>query len=136
MIGIQAGASSKTHVTRPGAASKRRAPNWRSACSQTGAGGWASITAMSRLWLGNRDQASNLVLSMNNIQHFDGPTFEADVIQAAEPVVVDFWAEWCTPCKMMETAVEELAEGFGGKVKVGELDVGDTQEYALQSYVI
>src|SRR2546430_3615044 len=132
MIGIQAGASSKTHVTRPGAASKRRAPNWRSACSQTGAGGWASITAMSRLWLGNRDQASNLVLSMNNIQHFDGPTFEADVLQAAEPVVVDFWAEWCPPCKMMEPAVGTLAEEVAGKVKIGKLDGDPNPQIPIQ----
>src|SRR5438093_12681960 len=121
MIGIQAGASSKTHVTRPGAASKRRAPNWRSACSQTGAGGWASITAMSRLWLGNRDQASNLVLSRNNIQHFDGPTCEADVLQAAQPVVGDDCAEWCPPCKTMEPAGESLAEEFAGDVKICQL---------------
>src|SRR3989440_6378478 len=136
MIGIQAGASSRTHVTRPGAASKRRPPNWRSACSQTGAGGWASITAISRLSLGNRHQAAPLVFDMNKIQHFDSPTFEADVLQAAEPVVVDFWAEWCPPCKMMEPAVEALAEELAGKVKIGKLDVDADPEIAIQYNVM
>jgi len=60
---------------------------------------------------------------MNNLQHFDGPTFEADVLNSADPVVVDFWAEWCPPCKMMEPAVESLADEFAGKVKIGKLDV-------------
>ena len=58
---------------------------------------------------------------MNNLQHFDGPTFEADVLKSAEPVVVDFWADWCPPCKMMEPAVETLAVEFAGKVKIGKL---------------
>ena len=73
---------------------------------------------------------------MNNIQHFDGPTFEADVLQAAEPVVVDFWAEWCPPCKMMEPAVETLAEEFAGKVKIGKLDVDANPEIAIQYNVM
>ena len=52
----------------------------------------------------------------DNLVHFDGPTFEAQVLNASEPVVVDFYADWCPPCKMMEPVVHQLAEEFEGKV--------------------
>lgn len=68
----------------------------------------------------------------NNIRHFDGPTFEADVLQAGEPVVVDFYADWCPPCKMMEPVVEQLATEFAGKVKIGGLNTDDNQEIAIR----
>jgi thioredoxin 1 len=69
---------------------------------------------------------------MENLMHFDGPTFEADVLKAAEPVVVDFYADWCGPCRMMEPAVESLADEFAGKVKIGKLDVDSNQEIAIR----
>src|SRR5690349_14380948 len=69
---------------------------------------------------------------MQNVQHFDGPTFEADVLQSAEPVVVDFYADWCPPCRMMEPAVETLADEFAGKVKIGKLNVDHNQEIAIR----
>ena len=49
--------------------------------------------------------------------------FENEVIQSDKPVLVDFWAEWCGPCKMIAPAIEELAEAYEGKVKIGKLDV-------------
>jgi thioredoxin 1 len=69
---------------------------------------------------------------MINIQHFDGPTFEADVLQAAEPVVVDFYADWCGPCHMMAPVIEQLAGELAGKVKIGKLDVDANQEIAIR----
>jgi thioredoxin 1 len=69
---------------------------------------------------------------VKNLQRFDGPTFEADVLQASEPVVVDFYAEWCPPCKMMEPVVEQLAQEFAGKVKIGELNTDENQEIAIR----
>ena len=69
---------------------------------------------------------------MVNIQHFDGPTFEADVLQAAEPVVVDFYADWCGPCHMMAPVIEQLAGELAGKVKIGKLDVDANQEIAIR----
>src|SRR6185437_2088490 len=103
-------------VTSPGAASKNRAPNWRTACSQAGAGGGAAMTDMARFWHGNRSREGTLVTSVKNLQRFDGPTFEAEVLRATEPVVVDFYADWCPSCKMMETVVEKLADEFAGLV--------------------
>ena len=50
----------------------------------------------------------------------DKSNFQSDVLQAQEPVVVDFWAEWCGPCKMIAPALEEIAKELGGKVNVDE----------------
>jgi thioredoxin 1 len=69
---------------------------------------------------------------MENIQHFDGPTFDAEVLQAKEPVVVDFTAVWCPPCQMMAPVVERLAEEFAGKVKIGKLDTDANPEIAIR----
>lgn len=69
---------------------------------------------------------------MNNIQHFDGPTFETDVLKAAEPVVVDFYADWCGPCHAMTPVVEQLATEFAGRVKIGKLDVDVNQDLAIR----
>lgn len=69
---------------------------------------------------------------MSNLQHFDGPGFEADVLGSAEPVLVDFYADWCGPCRMMTPVVEDLAAEFSGKVKIGKLDVDENQEIAIR----
>jgi thioredoxin 1 len=52
-------------------------------------------------------------------------SFEADVLQSAQPVLVDFWAEWCAPCRMMTPVVESVAEKFNGVAKVFKLNVDD-----------
>ena len=66
------------------------------------------------------------------MKHFDGPTFEADVLKASEPVVVDFYADWCGPCRMMTPAVEQLALEYAGKVTIGKLDVDVNQDIAIR----
>jgi thioredoxin 1 len=58
-----------------------------------------------------------------NVRVFTDENFEAEVLQAKEPVLVDFWAAWCAPCRMIAPAVEAVAEQFAGRVRVGKLDV-------------
>ncbi|GLS29773.1 MAG: thioredoxin [Mesorhizobium sp.] len=62
----------------------------------------------------------------------DNSNFQADVLQAGEPVVVDFWAEWCGPCKMIAPALEEIATELGGKVKIAKLNIDENPELAAK----
>ena len=57
-------------------------------------------------------------------------TFEADVLKSHEPVVVDFWAEWCGPCKMIGPALEEIGKDMHGKVKIVKLNIDENPEVA------
>lgn len=58
--------------------------------------------------------------------------FEEEVKQADIPVLVDFWADWCVPCKMIAPILEEIAEEYDGKVKIGKLNVDQHGEIAMQ----
>lgn len=63
---------------------------------------------------------------------FTDQNFEEEVIKSELPVLVDFWAVWCGPCKMIAPIVEQLAEELAGKVKVGKLDVDSNQETSIK----
>lgn len=62
----------------------------------------------------------------------DNANFQAEVLNAAEPVVVDFWAEWCGPCKMIGPSLEELSTEFAGKVKIAKINVDENPELAAR----
>ncbi|MBN9242371.1 MAG: thioredoxin [Mesorhizobium sp.] len=62
----------------------------------------------------------------------DNSNFRTDVLEAKEPVVVDFWAEWCGPCKMIGPSLEEIATELSGKVKVAKLNIDENPELAAQ----
>ena len=65
------------------------------------------------------------------IVHFDEKTFD-EAVHGDKPVLVDFWATWCGPCRMIAPAVEEVAEDFAGRAVVGKVDVDEQTELARQ----
>lgn len=67
---------------------------------------------------------------------FTSANFETEVLKSELPVLVDFFADWCGPCKMMAPIVESLAENYEGKVKVGKLNIDDEMEIAQRYRVM
>ena len=62
----------------------------------------------------------------------DRNNFKSDVLEASQPVVVDFWAEWCGPCKMIAPALEDIASELGARIKVAKLNIDENPELAAQ----
>lgn len=66
-----------------------------------------------------------------NIVTLTQDNFDAEITKSNVPVLVDFWAEWCGPCKMIAPALDELADEFAGKAKIAKLNVDDNQQLAV-----
>ena len=64
--------------------------------------------------------------------HVTDQSFESDVLNSTDPVVVDFWAEWCGPCRMIAPALEEISNEMAGKVKIVKLNVDENPRVAAQ----
>lgn len=70
-----------------------------------------------------------------NTKTFTDASFDADVINSDVPVLVDFWAEWCGPCRMMTPTVDALADDYAGRLKVGKLNVDENNGTAMRYQV-
>lgn len=71
-------------------------------------------------------------MSSNEVMHLTQSNFEGEVLKSTDPVLVDFWAEWCGPCRMIAPLVEELAKEYQGRLKVCKLNVDEERDVALK----
>ncbi len=67
-----------------------------------------------------------------SIAHVSDEQFEEQVLKSSEPVLVDFWAEWCGPCKMIAPVLDELADEYQGRVKFGKVNIDEHQALAAE----
>lgn len=75
-------------------------------------------------------------MANQNVLTVTADNFETEVIKSDKPVLVDFWAEWCGPCRMVGPVIDELANQYNGKIKVGKLNVDDQGELASRFRVM
>jgi len=66
-------------------------------------------------------------MSSESVKHVTDDSFESDVLKSSQPVLVDYWAEWCGPCKMIAPILDEVAREYSGKLKVAKLNIYENQ---------
>ena len=71
-------------------------------------------------------------MASENVVEFTDQNFEQEVLKSSTPVLVDFWAEWCMPCRMLAPTIEKIAKDYAGKVKVGKLDTDANRDVAAK----
>jgi thioredoxin 1 len=71
-------------------------------------------------------------MASKNVVEFTDSNFETEVLQSDKPVLVDFWAEWCMPCRMLAPTIDKIAESYADKVKVGKVDTDSNREVAIK----
>jgi len=71
-----------------------------------------------------------------SIKHFSNDTFQSEVLQGSGPILVDFWAPWCGPCKMLGPVIDGLADELSGKAVVGKVNIDDEPDLAAKYGVV
>jgi thioredoxin 1 len=66
------------------------------------------------------------------VKELTDQNFEAEVLKSSVPVLVDFWAEWCMPCRMLAPTIEKIAKEYDGKVKVGKIDTDSNRDVSIK----
>jgi len=84
---------------------------------------------------GRKGKRSDSRMASEYVRTYSDGNFDADVLKASTPVLVDFWAEWCGPCRAMEPAIDAIAVEYQGKVAVGKLNV-DQNESVTMRYMV
>jgi thioredoxin 1 len=69
---------------------------------------------------------------VGNAREFTDDNFESEVLKSSQPVLVDFWATWCSPCRQIAPVIDQLAGDYAGSVKVGKIDVDANQSIPMQ----
>ncbi len=71
-------------------------------------------------------------MASENVKEFTDGNFDSEVLQSSEPVLVDFWAEWCMPCRALAPTIEKIANDYAGKVKVGKVDTDSNRDISIK----
>ena len=71
-------------------------------------------------------------MASENVMEITDQNFEQEVLKSEVPVLVDFWAEWCMPCRMLAPTIEKLARDYTGRIKVGKLDTDASRDVAIK----
>ncbi|MHC4948764.1 MAG: thioredoxin [Planctomycetota bacterium] len=71
-------------------------------------------------------------MATDTVREFTDANFDTEVIQSDVPVLVDFWAEWCQPCRMIAPTIDEIAQEYDGRAKVGKVDTDSNREISMK----
>ena len=71
-------------------------------------------------------------MASENVREFSDGNFEQEVLKSDQPVLVDFWAEWCMPCRLLAPTIEKIAKEYSGKVKVGKVDTDSNRDVSIK----